>query len=269
MPFTIGDFARLGGVSARMLRHYDGLGLLRPARIDEASGYRYYDAAQLADLNRLVALKDLGFRLEDVGDLLDADPGDVRERLQARRAQLTDAIEAERRRLAAVDARLGMLDLDGAADLGFLEKPVPALRLWQLRGEVEDAAELGEQVGPLFIRLDESLAAQGIRPALPSYAWYDSSSGMMRFGVGFAATGEWQVPGVELADLPRNDRALTAVHTGEITRIGAGWQALAREADARGLTAAGPGREVYHECPPDRPADWVVEMQLPVTGSAA
>ena len=57
--FAIGDFARHGRVSVRMLRHYDAIGLLRPAHVDEATGYRSYEAAQLAELNRLVALKDL------------------------------------------------------------------------------------------------------------------------------------------------------------------------------------------------------------------
>ena len=56
---SIGDFARLGLVSVRMLRHYDGIGLLEPARVDPVTGYRWYDAAQLPRLNRILALKDL------------------------------------------------------------------------------------------------------------------------------------------------------------------------------------------------------------------
>lgn len=53
--FNIGEFARLGRVSVRMLRHYDALGLLRPARVDPVTGYRYYEARQLSRLNRLLA----------------------------------------------------------------------------------------------------------------------------------------------------------------------------------------------------------------------
>ncbi|GAA0489344.1 MerR family transcriptional regulator [Microbacterium aurantiacum] len=68
---SIGEFARLAGVSVRMLRHYDRLGLLRPERVDLHSGYRRYAAAQLERANQLVALKDLGFTLEQVGVLLD------------------------------------------------------------------------------------------------------------------------------------------------------------------------------------------------------
>ncbi|MFD6215421.1 MerR family transcriptional regulator, partial [Nocardia salmonicida] len=69
--FSIGDFARHGQVSVRMLRHYDAVGLLPPARVDAATGYRFYAAAQLARLNRLIALKELGFTLEQVGRMLE------------------------------------------------------------------------------------------------------------------------------------------------------------------------------------------------------
>ena len=46
--FSIGEFARHGRVSVRMLRHYDAIGLLRPATVDAATGYRFYQAGQLA-----------------------------------------------------------------------------------------------------------------------------------------------------------------------------------------------------------------------------
>ena len=45
--FSIGEFARLGGVSVRTLRHYDEIGLLRPAMVDQDTGYRGYAADQL------------------------------------------------------------------------------------------------------------------------------------------------------------------------------------------------------------------------------
>lgn len=70
---SIGEFARLVGVSVRMLRHYDQLGLLAPARVDPFTGYRSYSTQQLSRANELVALKDLGFSLEQVGSLLEED----------------------------------------------------------------------------------------------------------------------------------------------------------------------------------------------------
>jgi DNA-binding transcriptional MerR regulator len=68
--FKIGEFSKLGQVSVRMLRHYDQLGLLKPAHIDQFSSYRHYHAGQLADLNRILFFKDLGFSLHQIKDLL-------------------------------------------------------------------------------------------------------------------------------------------------------------------------------------------------------
>src|ERR1700684_3369715 len=87
---NIGEFARLGQVSPRMLRHYDQLGLLKPERVDPETGYRSYGVQQLVRLHRLVALRDLGFTLEQIGDLLDGEPPlePLRGMLRLRRAQL-------------------------------------------------------------------------------------------------------------------------------------------------------------------------------------
>jgi DNA-binding transcriptional MerR regulator len=68
--FSIGEFARLGGVSARTLRHYDEIDLLRPAAVDPCTGYRGYTAAQLGQLSRIIALKELGLSLPQVRRLL-------------------------------------------------------------------------------------------------------------------------------------------------------------------------------------------------------
>src|SRR6266508_3350226 len=104
--FSIGDFARHGRVSVRMLRHYDAIGLLRPARVDPATGYRSYQADQLARLNRIVALKDLGFTLEQVGSMLDKQVTgrELRGMLRLRHAELAAQIEADTARLRRVEA---------------------------------------------------------------------------------------------------------------------------------------------------------------------
>ena len=106
--FTIGDFARHGRVSVRMLRHYDATGPLRPAHVDPASGYHYYTAAQLARLNRVIALKDLGFTLQQVQDIVDEKVGaeKLRGMLRLRQAELETVVAAASARLVQVEARL-------------------------------------------------------------------------------------------------------------------------------------------------------------------
>ena len=68
-PVTIGDAARLSGVSAKMVRHYEGLGLLaRVARTD--SGYRQYGAADVHTLRFIKRARDLGFSMDEIAELL-------------------------------------------------------------------------------------------------------------------------------------------------------------------------------------------------------
>ena len=71
--FLIGDFSQISRVSRRMLYYYEEVGLLLPAHIDEATGYRYYSASQIPRLNQILALKKLGLTLEQIRRLLDED----------------------------------------------------------------------------------------------------------------------------------------------------------------------------------------------------
>src|SRR6516164_1556393 len=113
--FSIGEFARLGGVSVRTLRHYDEIGLLRPTTVDPNTGYRGYSAQQLGQLNRIIALKELGLSLTQARRLLD---GITLEELQGmlmlRRAQLEHELEEHQNQLLGVEARLRYIAREGA-----------------------------------------------------------------------------------------------------------------------------------------------------------
>ena len=102
----IGEFSKLSRVSVRMLRHYDEIGLLKPARIDRFTDYRYYREDQLPTAGRIAALKDMGFSLSDIVRILET--GDDRERLESfftqRQAELTALAQDTARKLTLLDA---------------------------------------------------------------------------------------------------------------------------------------------------------------------
>ena len=87
---TIGRFARLTGLSPKALRNYDASGLLRPADVDPATGYRRYDRAQIETGRLIRRLRDLDVPLGEVRAILD-DPSQLPKRLEARAAE----VEAE------------------------------------------------------------------------------------------------------------------------------------------------------------------------------
>jgi DNA-binding transcriptional MerR regulator len=69
----IGEFSKFGQVSVKTSRYYDSLGLLTPQMIDPITGDRYYSFDLLPRLNRILALKEFGFSLEQIDQLLNND----------------------------------------------------------------------------------------------------------------------------------------------------------------------------------------------------
>ncbi|MDX9955787.1 MAG: helix-turn-helix domain-containing protein, partial [Anaerolineae bacterium] len=100
----IGDFSKLAQVSVKTLRYYAELGLLKPAWIDRFTSYRYYAPEQLPRLNRILALKDLGFSLDQITVLLRKElPADeLRGMLRMKAAELEQLVQAEQARLARI-----------------------------------------------------------------------------------------------------------------------------------------------------------------------
>src|SRR5574340_1467282 len=100
--FPIGKFSKISRLSVKTLRYYDQIGLLKPARVDPATGYRYYELGQLARLNRILALKDLGLTLEQTAVMLDRGltAEQLRAMLRRKRAELTQAVQQTEDRLA-------------------------------------------------------------------------------------------------------------------------------------------------------------------------
>ncbi len=119
--FRIGAFAGLAGVSAKTLRAWDEAGLFRPAWVDPTTGYRGYSPAQLPELRRIVALRDVGVPLAEIAALV-AGGEDLATVLERRRA----ALEGER---ALVERRLRALDIqiEGGSDV--VLRPVEAERV--------------------------------------------------------------------------------------------------------------------------------------------
>jgi len=264
----IGEFALHGQVSVRMLRHYDALGLLVPAAVEPHSGYRRYTADQLSRLNRLVALKDLGFTLSEIGPILDADVSadELRAMLALRRSQLTAQIEQDRSRLAEIERRLRTIEKEHTmTDLEFVTKPLPALTLAQRTATVTDQSEIGAAIGPLFGDLLADAGRAGLDVEQPTVAWYEMDEESIRFAAGMPLAAGETIPGYEVETLPAAPRAVTVVHHGSMETIGDTWQALMQYLGAEGLSPAGRCREVYFSTPDDDLDAWVTELQQPVS----
>jgi DNA-binding transcriptional MerR regulator len=133
---SIGEFARRSRLSVKALRLYDELGVLVPARVDRASGYRYYVEAQL-DQARLVAmLRRLDVPLTAIRDLLACDPVDAAERVEAHWRE-AEAAHAARRELT--EYLVSRLRGTRAVVYDVATREMPARSLLCLKRNVDEA----------------------------------------------------------------------------------------------------------------------------------
>jgi DNA-binding transcriptional MerR regulator len=253
----------------RMLRHYDALGLLRPARVDEATGYRLYEARQLSRLNRIVALKDLGFTLAQVQEILDEKVSieELYGMLRLRQADLQSQIAADRARLRQVEARILSIEREGAMPASDVQiKKVPGVRVAELTALAPDfePASIGPVVGPLFSDLCVRMNAAGAPITGAAVAYYDETPDGILVHAAFPVAAEPGGHDFDVLDLPAIERAATTVHHGRMDEVMPTGQALARWIDENGYRPLGLLREVYLEAVGGQ-ENWVTELQVPIT----
>jgi len=270
--FSIGEFARHGRVSVRMLRHYDAVGLLRPAFVDPASGYRFYRAGQLAELNRIIALKDLGFSLQQVQVILDeqVSVAELRGMLRLRRAEIHAQIESESVRLARVEARLETIEEEGRVPAdGIVIKRLLPVRVGELTGTAAsyEPEAITPVIQPLYGDLWCRLACGNVATAGPALAYYEDvpdGDGAVIVHAGVPVVAEARGDrGFSVVDLAEVEKAAVIIHQGSMDQVLATGQLLARWIDANGYQSAGYPREVTLEWSPD-PDEWVTELQQPI-----
>ncbi|MCL2873667.1 MAG: MerR family transcriptional regulator [Defluviitaleaceae bacterium] len=134
--FKIGEFSRLVRVSARMLRHYDKCGLLRPVEVDRFTGYRLYSAEQIPLLIRITALRDMGFGVEEIEETLPYynNAEFMLKALEQKRKQIDSIIEMEQHKLDKINDMNNKIRKGNDRMVYEVElKEIPAIKVVSLR----------------------------------------------------------------------------------------------------------------------------------------
>jgi DNA-binding transcriptional MerR regulator len=276
----IGEFARITQVSIKTLRHYDSLGLLRPAHTDPESGYRFYTMDQIVDMLHLLALKDCGFGLEEIGRLVRQHDAPAIERLlRARIAEQNDLVATEQARLRRMTARLQQVmatNEDEVFDVA-LKRTEPIT----LVGKRSCVASTDE-IGPFAVAVVGQLAQAAIaftRPLIHLYfdgseveSTNETNETDERIDL-FVGAPVAAIPPVlddfECQRLPGGDQVACIIYRGDYVGIGKAAHALDRWIATSGYRLSGPCREIYHRSPAhtDDPAEYLTEIQSPIVAA--
>ena len=261
--FKIREFSSFTRVSVKMLRHYDELGLLKPVSIDPQNNYRYYSSNQLPRLNRIIALKDLGFSLEQIGRILDEklSPDEIRGMFKLRRMEIEQHLELEQARLRQVENRLRYMEQNAEhLDYDIVVRAVEPVLAACIRYQGPDAAG---QVYPMFEELEAYVALQQARAFLsPLTIYHDEEYQEDYADVEVAVPILSPIPTtdrISVREIPGEPAMACVVFSGGYERTDEVLNALMIWIEANLYQSRGNYREVYLRFGADAPE----EMNLP------
>jgi DNA-binding transcriptional MerR regulator len=269
--FRIGDFSRIARVSARLLRFYEEIGLFAPAHTDPQTGYRFYKASQLAELSRIVVLKDLGFSLEQIRGMLRAPPGapELRSLLLARRNEVVQTLEAEQQRLRHIETRIAQIESQGALSAeDVVVRAEPARPYLSLRRTVGSFAAARGLIAELKQHAREALRGErpGALVAIAHSPQFEAEEIDVEFGfVLERAPRRVEHPGLRLRELEAVERMAICVRVGLPEDAHLVTAKIGQFLEGSGDALAGPSREFFLQPPdPQRMHESIVEMQFPI-----
>jgi DNA-binding transcriptional MerR regulator len=270
--FKIGDFSRLSLVSVKALRYYDELGLLKPARVDEWTGYRYYSASQLTRLNRILALKDMGLSLEQIALLLHQEPtpDQIRGMLRLKQVELQQQLREGQARMARIEAWLQSFEQEATMPAyDVVLKKVAPLRVAQVRGVVPSMEQIGVTLDRLFDEVMGYISQHGATPQEPATTvYYDTEFRENDINVGASSPFEGTLKDgerVKIIGLPGVETMASVIHHGSFSNLHQAYNAISKWIEANDYHVSGPTRELNLEY--ERGGDqsrFVTEIQFPV-----
>ncbi len=266
----IGDFARLSQVSVVTLRYYDETDLLKPVKVDPLTGYRFYSADQLPRLNRILALKDLGFSLDQIRLMLaeGLTLEQLRGMLTAQRGEVQQRLRDEQQRLVRIEARLRQIELeDKMPNYDVVIKMVPAMLVAARRVIIPTNDQVPEYLQPAYKEVYDYLRRQGVRDdGLCMALWHSPADVYANEDAEAMVVVDRLLPGTETVKVYELPSTLVAavVHHGDFEEFTQGHAALLEWIDANGYRLAGPYRELYIKHDKRNLSDTITEIQHPV-----
>ena len=265
----IGEFSKLARVSVRMLRHYDEIGLLKPAEIDRFTDYRYYREDQLPTVCRITALKDMGFPLADIVKILAVyeDRGQLERFFAARQRELEALSYDTARKLTLLDAARKRLRKEEDMNYSVTIKTIPE----RYAATVHMTIPRYEEEGTVWGILAEETCRMNLAeadPCLCAVTFLDGEYKEENVEVMAWKTVRGSYPDTEhvrFRTLPEVTVA-SCTYKGSYTLITEVYAAVVAWIEANGYECAGPMFNVYHVSPHETrdPDEFVTEVCYPV-----
>ena len=237
----IGDFARLGGVSVKTLRHYEERGLLAPAWVDPSSGYRFYTLAQADRLAQIITLRLVDFSLTEIAALINSEDRGLDEPLNYRMAALHNEHQTLLQKLAIADIVRRLEPNIGVEHLKLA--PIKETLVYSVERTVPS---LGDPVTEIFEQAERDVAEwRGDSAPYMKFHNDPSTTGPQRIEVCIPVTREAE----GMSNVKRDQGAALScghIYAGGYHQTETAFREMKALLRKAGLEASGPLREIYH-----------------------
>lgn len=268
--FRIGEFSKFTQVSVRMLRHYDEVGLFIPLKVDKFTGYRYYSAKQIPKLNKIIALRDMGFLIAEIALIINEDSNDEKflTLLEQKKLEVTTTITCENNKLQRIESMIKSIGKERLiVNYEVTIKSVPAYKVVSLR----DIIPAYNREGDLWVRLGEFIEENKISCVGTSFAMYhDQEYKEKDVDVEVAIGVEELLPGkdgITFRETEAVPSMASLMVVGPFENIAPAFNAMAKWVEDSDYVINGISRQVCHKGPwnEENPEDYLTEIQIPVT----
>lgn len=262
--YRVGIFSQMNQVTIKALRHYDEKGLLIPRYVDPENGYRYYSASQLPDLHQIIALRKIGFSLEEIRKVQQGVGKDKLLRLKKKR--ILEEIAERTRELSVIESYLS--DEEELVEYDIIEKSLPEITIASMTLTIDNYGELINYMP----QMDQELERLGCSYTNPQYCFNRYLDGEYKEedirveiceAVTAAKSGDTFL---EFSVVPKVENAVCTLHKGSYEQLPLSYQAILSFIDQNNYEIADLPRESYIDgiWNQESVEDWLTEIQIPV-----
>lgn len=262
----IGYFSKIGKITVKALRLYDEIGLFRPKQIDQFTGYRYYDTDQLPTIQKIISLKEIGFSLIEISEII-RDKTNFLKMLIKKEKEIKTNLLGEKEKLRKIDRYIDDLKKEKNMDYPVVIKELPEVIVALRRLVIKNYNELFK-VAP---EMGEMMKAQNLKCAVPEYCFNIYHDGEYREeNIDVEICEAIEKAGVETEELKfkKLEKVLAACiyHKGPYEKLGLTYGKLIDWLKENNYEADGFFRESYIDgCwNKDDPNEWLTEIQVPI-----
>jgi DNA-binding transcriptional MerR regulator/effector-binding domain-containing protein len=268
--FRIGIFAAMNKVTVKTLRYYDEEGLLKPAKIDDWTNYRYYSAEQMIPLRRILALKEMGFSIKEIPIISNEEKSNAEfiDYLRCKRKEASEKLINEKERVKSIDHYIQVLEKENKmSDYNVITKELPTVMAACVKTQVPNYDAFFKVVPPM----GEIMKRQGGIVLDPEYCFtifHDGEYKQKDLNVEICEAvveAKKNGEGIVYREV-QGGLAACVLHKGPYKTIGAAYEALTSWIEQHNYEASEPPRESYIDgiWNKDLEDNWLTEVQIPI-----